>query len=202
MAKWIENNLPEITTRCKSICNHLYLSNAKVKVQDSVQCTALLLLQHAEKFQKSKYNDQFLWDECHAGVNKACRRPVEMQPPVCKDSDIDDAPEIGTIMYEGNPADVENDLIAKIDVERAAARNPVPEKPTEYEMAVATLGQADADFYWNYRYDMETTHQRGTITRHLLSPEGQPVTIEEYRIPKTTPEKQRFYRLKRRLGLV
>jgi len=190
VARFIEKKLPEIQSRCKSIANHLYLSNATMKVRESVQCTCLLLLQNAEKFTKlkGKKRDQFLWDKCHAGVNKACRRPVELQPLQPKEDPDDESPEIGTLRYigryTGNPAQVENDLIARIDVERATAKNPEPE-PTEYEMAVNTLGQEDADWYWDYKYELETTHQRS-----------------EERIPKTGAEMKRFHHLKRRLGLV
>jgi hypothetical protein len=52
-------------------------------------------------------------------------------------------------------------------------------------MAVNTLGQEDADWYWDYKYELETTHQRS-----------------EERIPKTGAEMKRFHHLKRRLGLV
>lgn len=215
--------LREIRRWIKTISNDAFTTNAAVIQKECLSQTILKLLERAEEFSDlpEEKREAFCKSITRTAAFKVLRKAREMQPPADPNSK-EGFSEIGVLSAvdgesEGSQNGAESsdfvlipstrlgwkacnksedDLIAAIDASRTPKE---PEPETEYEHAVRVLGRADADWYWGYKYDMETTHQRGTITRHLLK-DTKPVSIEEARIPKTPAESHRFYRLKQRLG--
>jgi len=217
--------LQQIRRWIKTISNDAFTSNAAVVQKECLSQTILKLLEQAEDFEQlpEEKREAFCRSITRTASFKVLRKAREMQPSADPNStagfskELEQATDLEDAMQAAYPGsdsssdfvlvpstrlgwkkcnEEEDDLIARIDASRTPKE---PEPETEYEHAVRVLGQADADWYWGYKYDMETTHQRGTVTRHLLR-DKKTVRVEEARIPKTPAEKMRALRLRKKLG--